>query len=417
MSWGWSLRYSIGDSGRVSMLSAFQFVFTRIFIRKRLRAGLPAILLALTMCLSVRVLAQQAPPGAVGQIEGADISVDSGTPGNPGTSVTAPAIFVVDGSVVTVHSGQARLTLFSGGQIDICGPAKFTLLASGGSITVALNFGRVHLLLPAAVSLRIFTPTIIATPLNIAGGARDITAGLDLNDSMCVRASSGALQLEQQFTGEKLVIPEGQEFFLANGQLSPVAGTPGSCQCQTLEAHTPVPQPNVEVPSVAAKPVFLPEPPPPPAVENATPPASAIAAAPSPEVEAPPLEFVIPAKSNESHPLPQIARNDAAAPPSLPETRTEMVAPILSFSTKLPVPPTRPSVDTMVLVREAQVQPDWEFKGRVAASEFAQAMQHALGVQSAPPPEGVPSSQSSIQPSRKKGGFWGAFKKIFVGSS
>lgn len=397
------------------MFSAFQFVFTRSFIPKGLRASLPVILLGLAMCVST--LAQQAPPGAVGRVEGAEVTVENGTPSNPGTSLTAASLYVQDGSVVTVHSGQAQLTFFSGGQIDVCGPAKFTLLASGGAITVALNFGRVRVQLPASASLRIFTPTIIATPLDISGGARDITAGLDLNDSMCVRASSGALELEQQFTGEKLVVPEGQEFFLANGKLVPVAGTPGSCQCQTLEAHTAVPQPNVESTS-SAKPLFLAEPSAQPQVDNAAPPASPVAVVASPaNIPAPPAEFVIPAKSNEAHPLPQAARNDAASPPSLPEAGSELVAPILSFSTKMPVPATRPSVDTMVLVREVQVQPDWEFKGRVAAPEFAQAMQHALGEQGAPPPQGVTSSQSSTQPSRKHGGFWGAFKKIFVGGS
>lgn len=397
------------------MLSAFQIVFTRSFIRRGLRAILPAILLVIPLCAPA--LAQQTPPGAVGRVEGEEVSVENGTPSNPGSGLTAASLYVLDGSVVTVHSGQARLTFFSGGQIDICGPAKFTLLASGGAITVALNFGRVRVVLPAAASLRIFTPTIIATPLDIAGAARDVTAGLDLNDSMCVRASSGALELEQQFTGEKLVVPEGQEFFLANGKLVPVAGTPGSCQCQTMEAHTAVPQPNLES-TAAVKPLILAEPPTAPAVDTAAPPASSVAAvSSSPNIPAPPAEFVIPAKSNEAHPLPQLARNDAAEPPSVPETSSELVAPILSFSTKMPVPPTRPSVDTMVLVREVQVQPDWEFKGHVAAPEFAQAMQHALGEQAAPPPQGVTTSQPSSQPSRKRGGFWGAFKKIFVGGS
>ncbi len=399
------------------MFSTLQIVITRNFLRKGLRVSLPVILLGFAMCVST--LAQQAPPGAVGRVEGAEVSVENEPPSNPGAGMTAPSQYVRDGSVVTVHSGQAQLTFFSGGQIDICGPAKFTLLASGGAITVALNFGRVRVLLPAAATLRIFTPTIIATPLDIAGGARDITAGLDLNDSMCVRASSGALELEQQFTGEKLVVPEGQEFFLANGKLAPVAGTPESCQCQTLEAYTPVPQPIRENPEVASNPVILPEPPSVPPAENAAPPASPAAVVASMlDIPAPPAEFVIPVKSNEAHPLGQAARNDAAVPPpSLPATRSELVAPILSFSTKMPVPPTRPSVDTMVLVREVQVQPEWEFKGHVAAPEFAQAMQHALGEQGAPPPEGVTSTQSSTQPSRKRGGFWGAFKKIFVGGS
>jgi hypothetical protein len=397
------------------MFSAFQIVFARIFPCRGIRGSLPVILLGLSMCAPT--LAQQAPPGAVGRVEGAEVSVENGSPSNPGGSLAAASLYVQDGSVVTVHSGQAQLTFFSGGQIAICGPAKFTLLASGGAITVALNFGRVRVVLPATATLRIFTPTIIATPLDISGGARDVTAGLDLNDSMCVRASSGALELEQQFTGEKLVVPEGQEFFLANGKLVPVAGTPGSCQCQTLEAHTPVPQPNLES-TASAKPLILAEPSAPPQIENAAPPASPVAAMNSPaNIPAPPAEFVISVKSNEAHPLPQSERNNAAAPPSLPETRNELAAPILSFSTKMPVPPTRPSVDTMVLVREVQVQPDWEFKGHVAAPEFAQAMQHALGEQGAPPPQGVTSSQSSAQPSRKRGGFWGAFKKIFVGGS
>ncbi len=88
-----------------------------------------------------------------------------------GTATVAPSIFVANGSVITVHSGMAQMTLLAGGEIDICGPAKLTLLESGTAVTLALNFGRLRVQLPAATSLRIFTPTIIATPLDISGAA------------------------------------------------------------------------------------------------------------------------------------------------------------------------------------------------------------------------------------------------------
>src|SRR5579863_1200706 len=120
-----------------------------------LRASrLAPIILALAAFLICPLLSrgQQAPPGAIGRIEGHDVSVDNGTT-TDNTPAPAPApgspSFVFNGSVLTVHDGKARLTLVAGGQVDICGPAKFTLLQSGAAITLALNFGRIHLQLPA----------------------------------------------------------------------------------------------------------------------------------------------------------------------------------------------------------------------------------------------------------------------------
>ncbi|HUE42588.1 MAG TPA: hypothetical protein VMP12_03440, partial [Candidatus Sulfotelmatobacter sp.] len=200
--------------------------------------------LALVLFAPTHVRAQQTPPGTVGRIEGADISVDGGTAAGNGSTSDAASIFVASGSVVTVHSGRAQMTLIAGGQIDICGPAKFTLLQSSDAITLALSFGRMHVRLPAATSLRVFTPTIIATPIGIDAGSRDITVGLDASDSLCVLAASGALRLEQQFTGEGLIVPQSGEFFLSEGKLAPVAGTPGTCQCAALEARVATPPPS-----------------------------------------------------------------------------------------------------------------------------------------------------------------------------
>src|SRR5271154_1359959 len=197
---------------------------------------------------------QQAPPGAVGRVEGNDVSVDNGTATDSAPAAATPGTpnFVFNGSVLTVHDGKARLTLVAGGQVDVCGPAKFTLLQSGASITLALNFGRIHLQLPAGTPLRIFTPTMIATPLDIGGASRDITAGLDMNDSLCVVASSGAIRLEQQFTGAGLIVPQSGEFFLSAGNLVPVAGPPGSCECTPMHSQS-LPPPQIPVMGVTSR--------------------------------------------------------------------------------------------------------------------------------------------------------------------
>src|ERR1700679_2108304 len=184
--------------------------------------------------------AQQTPANLIGRVEGNDVSVEGGSGaanlGNSGlpdggADGQLSSFSVTNGSVVTVHVGQARMALAAGGQIDICGPAKFTVLESGGAITLALNFGRMRVQIPATAALRIYTPTVVATPLDIGGAVRDITVGLDLNDSLCVLSTSGAIRLEQQFSGEGLIVPQAGEFFLEGGNLVPVVGAPGSCEC------------------------------------------------------------------------------------------------------------------------------------------------------------------------------------------
>lgn len=74
-------------------------------------------------------------------------------------------ILVGNGSVVTVHTGRAQLLLHSGGRVEICGPAKFTVLASDSALTLALNFGSVRIQVRGATPVKIYTPQIIATPV------------------------------------------------------------------------------------------------------------------------------------------------------------------------------------------------------------------------------------------------------------
>jgi len=131
---------------------------------------LAGILLGLFLFWPAWIGAEENPANLIGRIEGNDVSVQGASaPGNDNETIT-PSVLVGNGSIVTVHSGQARMTLVSGGEVDICGPAKFTLLEAGGAITLALDFGRMRVQLPASTSLRVFTPTIVATPLDIHGG-------------------------------------------------------------------------------------------------------------------------------------------------------------------------------------------------------------------------------------------------------
>jgi hypothetical protein len=368
------------------------------------------------------VRAGDAHSNAVGHIRGRDISVEDGI--RTKSDDSGNGIDVSNGSVVTVHSGKARMTLLAGGKVEICGPAKFTVLLSGNAITLALNFGRVRAELPAETSLRVFTPTIVGTPIDISGGSRDITVGLSLDDSLCVLATNGAVQLEHQFSGEKIIVPEAGEFFLNSGQLLPVAGTPGTCQCFADEpGATPVapapefatlaplaaalqPRPNASRSSIDAAPPTI-------AV-----PTSALPERPGPTPEPPPaLEYSVLQHANQAHPVAASARSDipSAPPSSVPNQTVSM--PALVFSSTTPLPPPGPSADTILLIREVQVSPEWQFSGHVEPPQFAAAMQHALGEKSAtssqPPPAGA---QTPAQTKKKKGGFWAALRRAF-GSS
>src|ERR1700691_1045865 len=373
--------------------------------------------LALTAFLACPRLSwgQQAPAGAIGRVEGNDVSVDNGTTANnspPAAPTPGAPSFVFNGSVLTVHDGKARLTLLAGGQVDICGPAKFTLLQSGASITLALNFGRIHLQLPASTPLRIFTPTMIATPLDIGGASREITAGLDMNDSLCVVASSGAIRLEQQFTGAGLIVPQSGEFFLSAGNLVPIAGAPGSCECTPMHAQA-LPPPQIPVMGVTSQDQlnvqqYPPEAAPAPAPAPA-PPTAVAEKEPAPE---PNVQLRILAGANETHPILP-APKDAAPPPpvvSVPEYKI-ILPPLVYSASSSPAPPEDPAMGAVLLVRTVHVEPDYQFTGHVEAPHLETVGQKSS---SSPGKQGASVSNSS---GGKKEGFWARLKRAFGGSS
>jgi hypothetical protein len=302
--------------------------------------------------------------------------------------------------VVTVHTGKARLTLATGGVVDLCGPAKVTVLQSAGATTLALSIGRMHLQLPAGAPVRVFTPTIIATPIDISGAPRDITLGLDLNDSLCVLAKSGALRLEQQFTGEGLIVPQSGDFLIASGKLVPTAGVSGNCDCEAMQARS-APPPNIPLMGVSsAAELKMPD--------AAPPTAPADAKSSEPPVAEPNVQLRVLAKEDEVHPLPQAEKN--AAPPPPPPTAMptyKIVMPPLGFSASSPSPPEDPSLDAVLLVRTVHVEPEYEFTGHVDAPSDAAA---SAGAISAP-------TQKAKEPKPKQsgGGFWAGLKRLFGG--
>ena len=282
---------------------------------------------------------------------GNDISVEGG-----GFSVPVPgatSLFVSSGSVVTVHSGAARIALAGGGFVDICGPAKLSLLESNGAFTVALNFGKVRVRLSdPKKSVRIFTPFIIATPVAISTSPRDFTLGLAANDSMCVYVYEGAGRLEQQFGGDPLLVPMAGEFFLRSEKLNPVAGGKGSCRCTEYEDRAANLRPGKGYPL-------------PPATQPAIPPTTATAVVIPPASVRPPTFTAKPA---------QTVAEPNLAPPSAPpatETVVEIPRPVVLVESSKPAevthaastaPPTVPEINAMpielAVVPPGDVPPD-----------------------------------------------------------
>ena len=348
------------------------------------------------------------PADAMAQIIGDDISIEGGASASVGVPNGGP-VYIFNGSVVTVHTGKAKLTFADGGTVDICGPAKVTILQSGGAMTLALSIGRMHLQLPAGAPVRVFTPTIIATPIDIGGAGRDITLGLDLNDSLCVLATSGALRLEQQFTGEGLIVPQSGDFLIASGRLVPTAGVSGNCNCEGMQARSaPLPPttPNIPVMGVtSAAELKMPD-------ATATAPAPAAADAKNQELPAaqPNVQLRVLAKEDEVHPLPQAGKN--AAPSEPPPTAMpiyKIIMPPLGFSATSPTrPEDEPGLDAVLLVRTVHVEPEYEFSGHVDAPPLVPASARADS-------ENGSQGKTKAPKEQKSGGFWSGLKRLFGG--
>ena len=146
------------------------------------------------------------------------------------------------GGDVRVKSGSARIDLVEGGQVSICGPAHLSVLKSGGSLTIALDTGTVHVHLERDLPLTIYTPFIQAQIVAIGDGPRDALVGFDPSGAMCIRANLGAIRVEQQLTGQSVLIPQTGDVFLFNGQLDNLRTSVGHCACDLQVAKAAPPR-------------------------------------------------------------------------------------------------------------------------------------------------------------------------------
>jgi hypothetical protein len=166
------------------------------------------------------------------------------------------SVSVVEGKVKTVlrsggelrvKSGRATIDLAEGGKIAVCGPARLSVLKSGGALTIALDSGTIHTYVDQEPSLSIYTALLQAKPLAIAGAPQDTLFSLDATGGLSVRAIGGAVRIEQQLSGQSIVVPQSGDVLLSNGQLNgmkPGAGH-GSCELGELKLQRPLPQISV----------------------------------------------------------------------------------------------------------------------------------------------------------------------------
>jgi len=184
---------------------------------------------------------------SVGVVEGESISVT----GPMSVEVVQGEVRTVlrSGGDVLVKSGTARIDLVEGGQISICGPAHLSVLKSGGSLTIALDTGTIHVRIEDHLAVNIYTPQIQAQTVAIGDGPRDALVGFNASGAMCIRAMRGAIRVEQQLTGQSVLIPQAGDVLLPNGQLDGLRTSAGQCACELQIAKaTP---PRLEVSQLA----------------------------------------------------------------------------------------------------------------------------------------------------------------------
>lgn len=306
----------------------------------------------------------------LGQIIGDQVSVIG--PSHAVANGAAQTIEFSSGDAIVVFTGKARVEFAGGGEVDICGPAKFTALSSGQALTMALDFGRVHVRFGPLRPITVYTALVVATPVSLGDRPRDAAVGLTNTGTMCVLAARGAVRLQNQLSGETVVVPEPSEVLVPGASFTSLPAAAGQCRCdfdQSVSQSTPTP-PAASVsppPSTTPSEQTVPQPAKPSVAQNPPTPASQ-SPAPNPASQSPP-EPIFKAT------VPPIGYDATST--------TETAEPL--------------SVATLLLAQQIVVQPAWIFQGAVVASGRKQ--------NTSPPPA-----------SHKNRGFWAKVRSFFTGS-
>jgi hypothetical protein len=240
-------------------MSIMKFVCGTSYINNWQRAifwaWLPVI--SLLICQPETGAAQTALPNApphqevIGRLAGDDVSV-TGAIGYDTENGRTTAL-LASGSDLTLRSGQAKIDLPDGGDIIICGPAHLSVVKSGPAITIALEYGQVHLQVGRTAQITVYTALLVVTPEAIGDRGRDLTVGLDQNGQLCITSVFGAVRIEEQFSAEKVVVPQGGDIEINRGELNTLRSGSHKCSCELL-----VSQNNVSKQMVANAPALPP---------------------------------------------------------------------------------------------------------------------------------------------------------------
>jgi len=213
------------------------------FNRRALVPALASAMFCLTLIASSATHSDEPSSDSVGVIDGDAITVSG--PMNVEVVHGQTKTVLRSGSDIRIKSGSARIDLVEGGQISICGPAHLSVLKSGGSLTVALDTGTIHLHVENELALTIYTPQLQAQTISIGGGARDALAGFDSAGAMCIRAIRGAVRLEHQLTGKTVLVPQTADILVTDGQFESMASGAGRCSCELQVAKATPPPPEI----------------------------------------------------------------------------------------------------------------------------------------------------------------------------
>jgi hypothetical protein len=315
---------------------------TKLGRARRVVAIAAPLLLLAVLLWPVSAGSQQGAP-AVARLYGDDVTVRGAVSFETRDGLSTALLS--SGSDITVRTGKAQIELLSGGDIAICGPAHLTLLESNGAYTLALDYGQVRPQVEANVQLTVYTPLIVATPIAVGENSRDLTVGLDRQGQMCAVTSRGALRIEQQLTSQSVLLPQGGEVNLNEGELGTLRAASGSCDCELLVTRNTAPK-RIELSTpapVEAKRAQPAAPPPPPRTDQ-----------PIYRVDVPPLTF----DANEPEPPPDpdpahILLEREAPPLAQPTFAGHVVEPTLEAATDY-APPEPPKPAQVVVLAKAK---------------------------------------------------------------